>query len=182
VPGYFSCPSADCDHVHVNDDEGVDNNIWLCQNPTCRGRICTVHDVPFHTNETCAQYDERKAIEDRRRANIDTLATKAKLLRYSKTCPNLECGVHIHKSSGCDHMTCKLFSSDVWALLMSLKARCAGTNSAGGVWLLIKGLKASGGSATVPTRDTVGTTALLETIKEPVRRVGLEACNCDAER
>jgi hypothetical protein len=109
VPGYFSCPSADCDHGHVHDDEGADNNIWRCQIPTCGARICTVHNVPFHTTETCAQYDERKANEDRSKAEIDTLATKAKLLRYSKTCPNLDCGVHIHKSSGCDHMTCKLF-------------------------------------------------------------------------
>jgi hypothetical protein len=63
---------------------------------------------------------------------------------------------------------------------MFLKARCAGTNSAGGVWLLIKGLKAFGGLATAPTRDTVGTTALLETRKEAVRRVNLRACICGA--
>lgn len=106
VPGYFRCPSADCDHGHVHDDEGANNNIWLCQIPTCGARICTVHDVPFHTGETCAQYDERKANEDH--GSVDP-ATKAELAKYSKPCPNLECGIPIEKHSGCDHMTCKLF-------------------------------------------------------------------------
>jgi hypothetical protein len=73
-------------------------------------------------------------------------------------------------------------SSDEVALLMSLKARGAGTNSAGGVWLLIEGLKAFGGLATAPTRDAVGTTALLETRNEAVRRVQDEARIGGAEK
>jgi hypothetical protein len=64
---------------------------------------------------------------------------------------------------------------------MSLKVKCAGMSSVGGVWLLIEGLKAFGGLATVPTRDNVGTTALLETRKEAVRSVDLKVRVYDDE-
>jgi hypothetical protein len=110
VPGYFSCHSANCDYGHIHDDEGAQNNIRRCQNPDCNARICTLHKMPFHTDETCVQYDERKAAEQRH--TDEEAASQATVAQISKLCPGGDCGYRIEKNDGCDHMTCRC-SQDV---------------------------------------------------------------------
>jgi hypothetical protein len=102
IPGYFRCHAEGCDYGHVHEDEGDQNNIWRCQNPECDARTCTTHYIPFHTDETCEQYDARKGGVDKQEA-----ASLAIVRQISTPYPNVECGYNIHKISGCDHMTCK---------------------------------------------------------------------------
>lgn len=106
VPGYFSCHSASCDYGHIHDDQGANDNIWRCQNPACNALICTLHEVPFHTGETCAQYDERLATA--KRSRTEDTASEDMVARSSKPCPGPDCGRRIEKNGGCDHMTCEL--------------------------------------------------------------------------
>lgn len=125
APGYFGCHSATCDYGHIHDDEGTDNNIWRCQNPACNARICTLHKVPYHTGETCAQYDERLATLQRqvisRRLKEDA-TSEAMVAQLTKPCPKPSCAHRIQKISGCDHMTCKMPLTELAILLTSLKA------------------------------------------------------------
>eukprot|EP00906_Rhabdomonas_costata_P004641 RCo006828 len=63
----------------------------------CKGKTCFTHSVPWHTDLTCAAYEE-----DRQRGET---ANQDFLRRETKPCP--ECGAAIQKNDGCDHMTCK---------------------------------------------------------------------------
>ncbi|CAG8662918.1 28071_t:CDS:2 [Dentiscutata erythropus] len=67
--------------------------------PKCGSKACFTHDVPWHEGLTCSEYDQRKN-------NEQEVATHNYLLKETKPCPN--CGVHIVKNGGCDHMTCKM--------------------------------------------------------------------------
>ena len=107
-PNYRSCRAEGCNYGQIH-DAGLEGNIFRCG--ACGFRICTVHDVPFHTNETCDQYTERmeKVASDRVEAErIKQEQEEASVAEVSRTaveCPG--CGSHIHKTLGCDHMTCK---------------------------------------------------------------------------
>ncbi|KAF1927606.1 uncharacterized protein M421DRAFT_93008 [Didymella exigua CBS 183.55] len=81
--------------------QGGQNNIWRCQNPECDGSICTTHNIPFHTDETCAQYDARKGGIDTQEA-----ASLATIRQISTPCLKVGCGYNINKASGYDHMSC----------------------------------------------------------------------------
>jgi hypothetical protein len=95
-------------------DTGVEGPIFRCA--ACSFRMCTAHDpvIPFHEDEACSQYTERmdreraereaqEQNEKRRREQEE--ASVAEVGRSSMECPG--CRVHIQKTSGCDHMTCK---------------------------------------------------------------------------
>jgi hypothetical protein len=77
--------------------------------------VCTHHEphVPFHEDETCAQFEERIAREraareeEERKRREDEAASVAEVANSSVECPG--CGAHITKTAGCDHMTCKFF-------------------------------------------------------------------------
>jgi hypothetical protein len=96
-------------------DTGVEGPIFRCA--ACGCRMCTAHDpvIPFHEDEACSQYTERM---DRERAEREAREQEARVRRQqeeasvaevgrsSMECPG--CGVNIHKTAGCDHMTCKI--------------------------------------------------------------------------
>jgi hypothetical protein len=77
--------------------------------------VCTHHEphVPFHEDETCAQFEERIAREraareeEERKRREDEAVSVAEVANSSVECPG--CGAHITKTAGCDHMTFKLF-------------------------------------------------------------------------
>ncbi|CAG8654570.1 6523_t:CDS:2, partial [Dentiscutata heterogama] len=90
------CLNSKCDSAQVHSGEH-DLPIMTC--PKCGSKACFTHDVPWHEGLTCSEYDQRKN-------NEQEVATHNYLLKETKPCPN--CGVHIIKNGGCDHMTCKM--------------------------------------------------------------------------
>jgi hypothetical protein len=105
------CMAEGCISGQIH-DEGVDANIFSCG--ACGFRVCTVHDVPFHDDETCAQYDDRRQLEEEASAHIkrnQEAASLAEVQRCAIVCPG--CRAPIQKNSGCDQMTCKPFRPPV---------------------------------------------------------------------
>ncbi len=64
----------------------------------CGERSCYTHDIPWHQDLTCDEYDVNRRGDDE--------ATQDLLARETKPCP--KCGVRIIKNDGCDHMTCRI--------------------------------------------------------------------------
>lgn len=62
----------------------------------CDKNSCYTHGIPWHENQTCEKFDEMNE-------PLET-ATK-RCLAKSTRCP--KCNLHIDKTYGCDHMTCK---------------------------------------------------------------------------
>ncbi|KAI1165398.1 hypothetical protein F5B18DRAFT_649639 [Nemania serpens] len=99
-----------------------DEPIMTCHH--CRGRMCVVHKIPWHSGLTCRQFDEsllpgRQArnkgsadAESRDEAKAalqrarDDAASRDLVRRKAKTCP--KCRSDIQKVDGCDMMTCEL--------------------------------------------------------------------------
>ncbi|KNC77582.1 hypothetical protein SARC_09957 [Sphaeroforma arctica JP610] len=61
----------------------------------CGFELCFTHDVPWHQDLTCEQYDANRS---------PSRATKKYLRRNTKQCPG--CTFHIEKIDGCNHMIC----------------------------------------------------------------------------
>ncbi|KAF8603505.1 hypothetical protein BDV93DRAFT_523281 [Ceratobasidium sp. AG-I] len=101
-PNFVWCKDATCQWGQLH-ESGADEPIVICQ--VCRARSCFTHDVPWHTGQTCAQYDARRAGRTREaRANR---ASEAYIQQHAKACPNSACGRQIEKIDGCDHMVCQ---------------------------------------------------------------------------
>ena len=65
----------------------------------CKYRMCFEHAVPWHTDFTCEEYDERDTIEEAR--------SKELLARLPvQKCPGARCPYYVEKINGCDHMSC----------------------------------------------------------------------------
>ncbi|CAG8519249.1 11735_t:CDS:2 [Ambispora gerdemannii] len=91
------CKSAGCGsgQIHFEGDEAP---IMTCE--ACQKKSCYTHDIPWHEEMTCSEYDEMMKY-----AEAET-ATQEYLKRETKPCP--KCGVHITKDGGCNHMSCKV--------------------------------------------------------------------------
>ncbi len=100
MEGYTKCLSSTCKSGQVH-GSGNDQPIMTCV--ACGYKICYTHMMPWHTDLTCAQYDE----ERRLRWGREEEATNKVLAETAKACPNKGCGYFITKDGGCDHMTCK---------------------------------------------------------------------------
>ncbi|KAF2126738.1 hypothetical protein P153DRAFT_406986 [Dothidotthia symphoricarpi CBS 119687] len=114
-PNFRYCIAEGCTSGQIH-DTGAEGYIFRCG--ACGFRICTVHDMPFHSDETCTQYDARMAKEEEeRRAKQQQLekeeearrlqeeASVAEVGRCAVVCPG--CKAPIQKTAGCDHMTCR---------------------------------------------------------------------------
>ncbi|RYP75545.1 hypothetical protein DL770_007398 [Monosporascus sp. CRB-9-2] len=66
----------------------------------CKRHLCLRHDVPWHSRETCEQYERRV----RKQKKGDRASAKW-IKEATKPCPG--CERAIHKYTGCDHVTCK---------------------------------------------------------------------------
>ena len=63
---------------------------------TCDSKSCFTHDVPWHYNKTCEEFDKE----------LDHVKDNSLLmLKDTKPCP--KCQTLIEKNGGCDHMTCR---------------------------------------------------------------------------
>ncbi|KAM3421609.1 hypothetical protein BST61_g1996 [Cercospora zeina] len=110
------CLSATCDSGQINVAD-VFGSYMDCA--ACGYKQCLTHKAPWHTGETCLQYEYRtsgaKAKEEER-------ATEAMLDTVSKRCPGPDCGWRIQKIDGCDHMRCKKCKFEFcWECLASHK-------------------------------------------------------------
>ena len=75
------------------------DNIFTCQ--TCQSKACVSCDRPYHDGETCAQYKERRAMQNQAEeaASLETIA------KDCKQCP--KCSKNIEKDGGCDAVSCE---------------------------------------------------------------------------
>ncbi|RHZ56054.1 hypothetical protein Glove_406g42 [Diversispora epigaea] len=97
MPEFTWCKNARCGSGQIH-FEGDDAPIMTCN--ACKSKSCYTHDVPWHEDKTCAEYDEYRKGADA--ATIDYLQ------RETKSCP--KCGIKIAKNGGCNHMTCTVSS------------------------------------------------------------------------
>jgi predicted RNA-binding Zn-ribbon protein involved in translation (DUF1610 family) len=129
-PNFRYCLAEGCNFGQIH-DSGHDGNIYRCGE--CGFRVCTVHDVPFHTDETCDEYTERieaeregakpgakearlkreqermeqeqERLEQERLEHEQEQASLNVVSKTSVECPG--CHAKITKTDGCDHMTCE---------------------------------------------------------------------------
>ncbi|KAF8319086.1 hypothetical protein DL93DRAFT_2075406 [Clavulina sp. PMI_390] len=97
MPEFKYCKKADCGSGQIHDG-GNDYPIMKCT--ACQALSCFKHDVPWHYEMTCEDFDA--TLE----ADVNHAASKAYVASQTKQCP--ECKKPIEKNSGCDHMTCIL--------------------------------------------------------------------------
>ena len=128
MDGYVKCLAPNCTPGQIH-GSGHEQPIMTCAE--CGFKTCFTHMMPWHTGQTCNQYDEE------RRLRQEDEASERLLAKTAKRCPNEDCGYFITKDGGCDHMTCK-FSSYRKAFLGALitltscpQAEVVSMNSAG---------------------------------------------------
>jgi hypothetical protein len=66
----------------------------------CKARHCVHHNVPWHSGETCDEYDRRN-----RRRRKDDKASETVIRKTTRVCP--KCKQAVYKTAGCNHITCK---------------------------------------------------------------------------
>ncbi|KAK6394169.1 hypothetical protein LTR65_002015 [Meristemomyces frigidus] len=98
------CTQPGCGNGQIHAD-GERDPVFNCL--ACGRRSCIVHNVPWHDNQTCAEYENdpnwlRRSTTQRKQEKASVRAVK----RISKTCPGPRCDQNIQKSAGCDHITC----------------------------------------------------------------------------
>ncbi|RIA92139.1 hypothetical protein C1645_765838 [Glomus cerebriforme] len=93
MPDFRWCKNPTCGsgQEHFERDKAP---IMICV--ACKEKTCYTHDVPWHEDRTCAQYDLEKVTTEG--------ATKDTIDRETKPCP--ECQIRIFKDGGCSHMIC----------------------------------------------------------------------------
>ena len=85
-----------------------DEPVMTCH--ACNAKSCFTHDVPWHTNMTCDEFDESLKKGDN--------ATRVYYEQHTKSCP--ECKEAIEKNDGCDHMTCRCGHEFCWLYVQTL--------------------------------------------------------------
>src|SRR5437763_3398943 len=68
--------------------------VVICE--SCGEKSCYTHEVIWHMDQTCKEYEEQKKSSD--------FATGDYIKRNTKACPG--CSMPIEKDQGCNHMTC----------------------------------------------------------------------------
>ena len=95
IPNFRWCKSAKCSSGQIDDVRCVR---FKCK--ACKTSHCIKHDVPWHSGETCEEYDKRNIQKKK-----DEKASEAEITKSSKRCPS--CNKAVHKFTGCNHITCK---------------------------------------------------------------------------
>jgi hypothetical protein len=106
---YRECLSPICNGGQLHDG-GEDYPIVTCH--SCQATSCYTHQIPYHFDETCEQFDE-KIRESTERENLER--SIALVMQLCKTCPG--CGFDIEKTTGCDHVSNKQTSPHKICLL-----------------------------------------------------------------
>lgn len=93
---HYLSPTYKAGQLHSG---GADSPIFICR--SCGHKSCTIHNVPWHEGELCADYDVR--IAHAKEVATDNAASEAEVAKM-KVCP--KCKAPFKKNGGCDHMTC----------------------------------------------------------------------------
>ncbi|KAF1935187.1 hypothetical protein EJ02DRAFT_486534, partial [Clathrospora elynae] len=105
LPKFRYCFAQGCRSGQIHDEKSDKNKVFRCNE--CVYQYCILHNVGFHTGETCTAYDERK--RDKSRAVQEQEETSAALVELiSKPCRGPDCGFQLERQGGRDHITCKL--------------------------------------------------------------------------
>ncbi|CAG8534958.1 11623_t:CDS:2 [Paraglomus brasilianum] len=104
LPDFRWCKVANCGWGQEH-TTGDDEPVMTCH--ACNAKSCFTHDVPWHTNMTCDEFDESLKKGDN--------ATRVYYEQHTKSCP--ECKEAIEKNDGCDHMTCRCGHEFCWLCL-----------------------------------------------------------------
>ncbi|KAF2704016.1 hypothetical protein K504DRAFT_463090 [Pleomassaria siparia CBS 279.74] len=90
---FIACLNPECGH-HFSVDGCIMEGNEKIECPYCYYELCGLCNRPWHSERGC---DENKTAENQMSENeINSLG--------ARPCP--KCGVRIHKTGGCDHMTC----------------------------------------------------------------------------
>ncbi|KAF2186992.1 hypothetical protein K469DRAFT_571506 [Zopfia rhizophila CBS 207.26] len=106
IPNFRWCQRPGCPSGQIHNGSAQTNPIFTCS--SCSFTYCLNHPAPpYHSGETCAQFDARMACNKPSTHQIlQEKASEKKVQETSKRCPNAICGWWIEKNEGCDHMTC----------------------------------------------------------------------------
>ncbi|CAG8958062.1 hypothetical protein HYFRA_00000406 [Hymenoscyphus fraxineus] len=98
-PSITMCLNPHCSSGQVHTD--TENPRMVCKE--CTFAICALHKIPWHENQTCAEFERSSTAIQR----LEEAEATAKLLASdeSKICPS--CGEGITKIDGCDHLSCR---------------------------------------------------------------------------
>ncbi|CAB5358490.1 hypothetical protein RhiirA5_350861 [Rhizophagus irregularis] len=77
--------------IHIGKDK---TPVVICE--SCGVESCYNHDVVWHADQTCKEYDMKNKKSD--------FVTKNYISRETRGCPG--CSIPIVKNGGCDHITC----------------------------------------------------------------------------
>lgn len=111
-PNSRHCINAACNSGQVH-ESGHDQPIITCS--ACQTKACFTHVCFWHEGQKCTDYE--KTMTERRAQEV---ASEATLAKEAKVCPNKKCGIHLQKSSGCDHFTCEYAWSEVRFVILML--------------------------------------------------------------
>ncbi|KAG9236641.1 hypothetical protein BJ875DRAFT_350598, partial [Amylocarpus encephaloides] len=115
-PNFATCLGPDCLSGQIH-ELGASEPILTCQ--VCNFKACFVHKMPWHSNQTCTEYDESRKLQ----AAQHDQRTEEFLSKTTKACPNPACGWRIQKNGGCDHLVCKMCQHEFcWACLAPYRA------------------------------------------------------------
>lgn len=105
-------PGCGSGQIHTGGDA---QPIMTCK---CGFKTCYTHKMPWHSDQTCAEYDaERKERMEQEAASEKFITENL----AAKICPNIACGARIQKNGGCDHMSCKQSCPKYYASLLTLR-------------------------------------------------------------
>jgi len=103
-PQFRHCLAPDCSSGQIHTSAAGEGNIFVCR--ACGHRHCTVHNVTFHEDQTCEEYDAQ-LLANPLAYTEDDMKSRKEVARTSVKCPGLHCGFDLEKESGCDHVICK---------------------------------------------------------------------------
>ncbi|KAH8657412.1 hypothetical protein BGZ60DRAFT_415842 [Tricladium varicosporioides] len=98
IPNFRWCLRPGCEAGQIH-DINEDSPIFICCDTTCGYKFCVNHSIPWHEDETCAEYDYRTVGKFK-----DDAASEESIKKLCKRCAKCESPIEKHK--GCDHMTC----------------------------------------------------------------------------
>jgi hypothetical protein len=95
MPEFIMCANPGCDSGQFHDPGPSLLRKMTCME--CKRNTCSFHEVIWHIDLTCDQYDRQRR---------NDIPSENWIRKNTKQCP--QCHRNIQKNRGCDHMTCKM--------------------------------------------------------------------------
>lgn len=101
IPGNqkFYCPYKNCSVLMVDDGEV---EVTMSECPSCRRLFCALCRVRWHDGISCEEFER---LGEDEREEEDIMVMKLAKDKSWRRCPN--CRIHVEKTEGCLHMTCR---------------------------------------------------------------------------